>query len=204
MTSPHRPDERKVPGDERVQRPMRPLSHYEIFGPFELPLAAADGALDISPRAPERFWAEVNGRESGLGEAYGCFVFSVRGHNWRQELPWYVGRAERRPFLASCLDEARTAIYSEVLAQVPHVAACLHLISRMTPGGRFSKLPPDAHGEIGFIESLLVGAALGRNSRLSLDQEQARTPALSIPGLLNPQKQRLTIDARALRSVLGL
>ena len=71
------------------------------------------------------------------------------------------------------------------------------LISRMTPGGRFSKLPPGAYGEIGFVESLLVGAALGRNSRISFDLDQAGASALSIPG--PAQSAEATADHRCAR-----
>jgi hypothetical protein len=210
MITPNRPNGRSVLGEadtpaRRVPpRPQRSLSRYEIFGPFELPLGTGTAVLDASPRALERFWGEVNGRESGLAEACGCFVFSVRGHNWRHELPWYVGGAHRQSFFSSCLDQSRIAIYTEVLARVPHASAYLHLLSRMTPTGRFSRPAQGLQREIGFVESLLIGTALACNSRLSFDADQDQAGPLSIPGLLNPQSQRLTIDARALRSVLGL
>lgn len=207
MNHPDRPNGRPTPqtGEDApagAERARRQPGQYEIFGPFELPLRASDAALEVSPQAHKRFWSEINERETGLGEAYGCYVFSVRGRGWRHELPWYVGRADRRPFQASCLAPARLALYAEILEQVPHAGASLYLLSRMTRTGRFSKPPPGTLPEIGFVQSLLAGAALGHNSRLRLDPGQAG--ALSIPGLLAPQGWRLTIDARALRSVLGL
>ena len=185
------------------QQPMRPMSCYEIFGPFELPLLPVGAVLDVSQAALERFWAAVNGREGGLAEAYGCFVFSVRGRNWRNELPWYVGRADRKPFLATCLDQTHLAAYAAVLAEIQHGSAYLHLVSLMTSAGRFGRLGRGTQQEIGFVESLLTGAALGRNPRLGFSQELIPSCTVSIPGLLSPQNARLTIDARALRLVLG-
>jgi hypothetical protein len=178
-----------------------PAGRFEIFGPFDLPLTGA-GRLDLSPAARERFWMDVEGRESGLGSASGCFVFSVR--NGRQTLPWYVGRAESRPFTEHCLSDACLPIYARALEGLQPFCAHLHLLAKLTPTGHPSRAVRHAHAEIAFIERVLIDLALTRNPQLMNYSDDELPRSLCIPGLLNPQDAPLTIDARALRSILGL
>lgn len=185
------------PGHGGTRR-QRLISRYEVFGPFELP------SVDLTADAPPDhggFWKDVESRKSGLAAAYGCFVLSLRN---RGELPWYVGRADRKPFSAVCLDQEHLAAYGEILARVPHTAAYLHLVCRITPSGRFSRPTLFTRREIAFIEGLVSNIALARNPRLRVDEQPLLAHSLSIPGLLSTQNMRLTLDERALRAVLGL
>jgi hypothetical protein len=197
MGAPCPPDWQQATPDAAPRR-SRLLSRYEVFGPFELPAGTVDGD------AGQAFWHEVDGRRAGLSEAYGCFVLSVRSRGARSELPWYVGRADRRPFRATCLDPQRQAIYAEVLRRLPRIAAYLHLVCRVTPGGRFSRPTLFTRREIAFIEGLIGHVAQNRNPRLRVDEQQLLAHSLAIPGLLGSHNVRLTLDERALRAVLGL
>ncbi|MGH8444650.1 MAG: hypothetical protein ACREVL_05245 [Solimonas sp.] len=195
--APHRP---RQPGGV-AHAAASGLGRFEIFGPFDLPLTVA-GRLDLSSAARTRFWMEVEGRESGLGSACGCFVFSVR--NGRQTLPWYVGRAESQPFADHCLGDACLPIYARALEGLQPYCAHLHLLAKLTPTGHPSRAARHAHAEIAFIERVLIDLALTRNPQLMNYSDDELPRSLCIPGLLNPQDAPLTIDARALRSILGL
>ncbi|WP_026353068.1 hypothetical protein [Solimonas variicoloris] len=170
---------------------------FAVFGPFELPLAA-DGGFDATPAARRRVLADIAGREDGLAAACGCFVFSLRGR--AAALPWYVGRADGGSFAEVCLSDACLRIYAQAQACMPCLDAHLHLLGRLDCGG----LPASGTGaEIACVEQALIRLARARNPALLNADGEAPLPAPAAT-LLRPLYAPRTIDARALRAVLGL
>ena len=169
---------------------------YEVFGPFELP--RTDGnLLDCQPESKKAFWAEVNGSNPGLSEACGCYVVSV---HWVVQ---YVGLARRQSFEGECFQPHKAVLYSKAM-QTRKSPWRLHLLARMTPGGRFAK-PSPTHSDIVDLERLLIAYAIERNEDLLNKKDTGFFRDAVVPGIINsPRGEARAAAVQSLKQVLGL
>jgi hypothetical protein len=142
------------------------------------------------------FWKSVEADRRGLSEACGCYVFVIRGR------AWYVGRAERQSFKHECFSLHKILQYNDALHSVAGPPSLI-LLAKTTPGRRFAK-PARHHGDVCFLESLLIGSALRRNQRLQNIKGTRLLREMRVPGVLNTgQGQGRSAIVQQLRKALG-
>lgn len=152
---------------------------FEIYGKFPI---ARNGRLVSRTRADKRdFWAAVEGAESGLSGACGCYVFVIRNR------AWYIGMAEKQPFKQECFALHKITQYNEALAQVNGKPTLL-LLPKLTPGGRFASPSSRGYADIRLLENLLIGSALSRNKDLRNVKNTRLLRGMNVPGFLNSRQ----------------
>lgn len=151
--------------------------HYDIYGPFELPLAKP-GRLARLPADRREFWDELEEEYSGLAGACGCYLVSVRNRIW------YVGMAGKQEFRRECFTPDKILKINDAMDQGSG-RAFLTLIARQTNGGRFSKPSGNGYRDVRDLELLLIGAALERNPALLNKGATKVLREMVVPGFIN-------------------
>lgn len=170
---------------------------FAVYGGFEI--SRKDNRHGMFDKD---FWKSVSEEEEGLPEACGCYLFALRnGHNF---MTWYVGKTERRTFESECFQATKINYYNDVLVDHNGKPA-LFLLPRLTPSGRkFSKPTTTGYRDIDFLETLLIGMALKRNSNLMNIQKTKLLREMRVPGVINSPQARPTRPVSNLRNALGL
>ncbi len=170
---------------------------YTVHGPFLLP---RDGDNLLTRDAGEKadFWREVDDSETGLSDAVGTYLISVRN------VVWYVGLAEKQPFRKECFAPHKmTKIDSAIRKGVGNVF--IHLIAKRTPTGRFAAPGTNGHNDVQFLENSLIGMGLERNPDLLNKSDTAILRDIEVPGLFNsPAYSGKLKSVQALRKILGI
>ena len=170
--------------------------NFEIHGPFDI--QRNGNLIDKSPQAKKIFWASVEEAEPGLPNAVGCYVFCVG------KKPWYVGLAEKQNFASECFQPHKLNAFNYALDKIQGKPTLL-LISMLTPVGRFAKPRANGHKAIKFLEDILIGMAITRNSDLENIRGTKFLKEMIVPGLLNtPQGKAKKSSVQFLKSVLGV
>jgi hypothetical protein len=172
------------------------IMHYNIYGGYEL------------PRTNKRvgnfnkgFWSAVNNQREGLSKACGCYVFALRnGDNIK---PWYVGKAEKQCFADECFSPHKQNIFNKVLLE-KNGTPLLYFIARLTPSDRLCKPTLWKYEDVRFLETLLIGTALGENPELANTRKTKHLRTLHVPGIINSRQASPTLPVRELRNALGL
>src|SRR5580658_6869980 len=128
-------DQSADPHSERTMKTRRSetrkIYRFEPYGPFLLPLETQSV---LAERELSGFWSAVDEQVPGLPSAVGCYIFSIgiRG----RELPWYVGKTERRNFRFETTQPHKLRHYEAALRKY-RGKPLLYLIPRITDGGSF-------------------------------------------------------------------
>jgi hypothetical protein len=176
---------------------------FKVYGPFKIP-RDANGRIPTKAQQRKTFWDEVEGTESGLSSACGCYVFTIKPSGGGRK-PWYVGMTGTRQlgFRGECFGLHQLALYNDARAGMSRGTPELFLIAKLTQGrGVFAKPGVVARTDLEAIEKVLIGMAFARNRKLLNVRGTKLLKAAEIPGVLNsPAGNRLS--AQALRNVLG-
>lgn len=169
---------------------------FAVFGPFSV---ERNGKLVSRDKADKRtFWESVDAKEQGLSQACGCYVFVIRNR------AWYVGLAERQSFQRECFSAHKMLQYNEALQAVTGRPSLI-LIAKITPGNRFAKPSRRGHDGIRLLETLLIGSALGRNTRLQNVKGTKLLREMKVPGVLNTGRGQGRAKAvQSLKEALGV
>ena len=150
----------------------------------------------------KEFWARVEQQEQGLSRACGCYVFALQ--NGENINAWYVGKTEKSSFQKECFQATKLMYYNEVL-DAHNGTPRLFLIARLTPTtGKFSKSSTNGYNDIDYLESMLIGMALEKNSHLQNVKKTKFLRELVVPGVINTQPGRSTDAILGLKNALGL
>lgn len=173
---------------------------FEIFGPFYYSKKKTNGLVDWSNEAKQKFWETV--KEDACKEllgACGCYVVATVGSNGAR--PYYVGLTAKRTFKAECeAAHVRNHINEGIAGK--RLRACLYLIARKTPGGRFTKPSKRGFDDVEFLEQFLIGLAIDRNPILANRKKTKYLKNLSVRGFLNGEKGQPTRPARSFRKLM--
>lgn len=173
---------------------------FETFGPFDLEPVTGGRAIGNSS-LHAAFWEQVEAREAGLPESYGCFLVSSLKRG--KSVPWYVGVANNAPFSASCFSRSINRIYASVRRIDAGATFFLHLIALSPPGERCVKPDNDGISDIKAMEAFLVSLSMNRNPAL-LNQGLEKFRSHASAGELVQVRLKPTIDHRAFRHILGI
>lgn len=173
---------------------------FETFGPFDIEPVTA-GRIAYSGDRHAAFWGQVEAREEGLPQAYGCFLVSSLKRG--KSVPWYVGVASHAPFGDSCFTRSISRTYMSVRRMDAGATFFLHLIA-LRPLGP-GRMKPDINGlaDIRAMEAFLVSLAMNRNPAL-LNQGLEKFRSHASAGELVQARLKPTIDHRAFRHILGI
>ena len=149
--------------------------YFYPYGPFEI----IRDKLCISENKDDKseFWQNVEEKAAGLSDACGCYIFTI--HN----KVWYVGRTKKQDFKGECFTNHKLKNYNKALTQHKGKPR-LMLIARCTDADRFSQ-PSDRHGDIGFLEKMLIGLGLKRNPDLLNIKDTKLLREMIVPGVIN-------------------
>lgn len=162
--------------------------HYSIHGPFEIE-RQHNGLVGRSNKERKTFWDKVRQEDSSLPTGCGCYLFAVRAAKGIK--PWYVGVAEKQPFETECFSSHKLTIYNDVLAKRKGTPI-LFLIAKRTKKNKLSSPSKKRHPSSKFLESMLIGVALDKNSKLMNIQKTKFMREMSVPCLINSPKRRPT------------
>jgi hypothetical protein len=169
---------------------------FDAYGPFEI-ARKTKTSVARDKTVIRTFWDDIDAEHEGLSGACGCYVFVIRGR------AWYVGLAKRQDFKHECFSAHKLLQYNDALQQVSGPPSLL-LLAKTTPKGRFAK-PGNGHPDVSFLETLLIGSALGRNPRLQNIKGTKLLKEMRVPGVLNTgQGQARSVVVQELKKALGI
>lgn len=176
---------------------------FEICGPFEI--KKSNHRVDKS-HLPD-FWKSVNESHPSfsdpqLSDACGCYLFALRAGGGY--MPWYVGQVGKRSFVQECFDYHKRDIYDDVISSKKGTPV-LFLIAKLTNSNKkFVKPGKSSHRDIEYLETLLIGSALKKNSELMNIKKTDCAKNMIVPGVVNtPRGAGRKKAVRELRKTLG-
>ena len=171
------------------------------FFPYKaIDMPRKNGQIDRNNNSLSKFWLKVNEMDSGLSEAVGCYIFSIRAG--RGLLPWYVGLAEKQTFRKECFASHKLLNYNDAL-NGRKGTPILTLIAKYTGTERFSKPSKNGYSDIRFLENILIGICIRRNPNLLNIKKTKLLKEMIVPGLLNNPPGRDLAEVKEFRSVIG-
>ncbi len=172
---------------------------YTVHGPFEIH-KQKNGLVDRSSQAKNEFWDRAREEDGSLPSACGCYLFAVRAAKGIR--PWYVGLAERQSFEGECFSSHKLTIYNDVLADRKGTPL-LFLVAKRTTGNKFSRPSKKRHRSSRFLESMLIGIVLDKNSRLMNIQKTKFLKEMSVPQVINSPQRRPTGPESKFKKTIG-
>ena len=169
------------------------------FGPFDVP-RSEKGLIPTDNTSLKQFWADVDEVYAGVSQAVGCYIFSIRAG--RGMLPWYVGLAEKQKFAKECFTPHKLVQYNEAIVG-RRGTPVLTFLAKQTPAVKFSKPSSNGHRDIQFLETMLIGLALRRNSDLANAKDTKFMREMVVHGILNTPRGRRVQAVADLASLMG-
>lgn len=172
---------------------------YEIFGPRIV--SKDSNHIYMDGDTIGMFWESVEERYPGLSGACGCYVFGVRAA--KGALPWYVGLAEKQSFRSECFTADKIAKYNLALRDRQRGTPILFFYAKVTATGRFARVSGNGAKDIQFLEKMLIGVALQRNSGLVNARDTKLLTEMVVPGYLNTKQGRMRFGAQDAKMLMG-
>ncbi len=172
---------------------------FDIYGPYELERMRG-GLIASTADARRQYWERIDGEIPGLSGACGCYVFGIQAS--RGTLPWYVGKAEKQSFSKECFSAHKINHFNSATVG-RRGKPVLFLLPKVAQTGKFLKPTTSVRKAIPELESLLIGMAVARNSRLLNTKGTRMLRELKVEGLINSDRKAQGGAAGALRKTLG-
>lgn len=173
--------------------------NFEIHGPFDIP-RLGNGLIARKGEQRDQFWDTVDDALDGLSDGCGCYVFALRN---RGILPWYVGKAERQCFYDEVFQPQKLNYYDDVVASTKGTPV-MFFLPKTTAKDKLAKPSRTEYPSVAFLENMLIGLALSRNSELCNVKGTRFLRDMKLPGLLTPVRGRRSSAVTQLREALGI
>ena len=134
---------------------------YTIHGPFEIKRQGK--TVNHLATELKKFWSEIDEQFEGLSFACGCYLFALKAG--KGSTPWYVGKAEKQSFSKEVFNSHKVQYYNDIIANQKG-KPIIFILAKRTRKKKFVKPSKNGHSDIDFLETLLIGAALGKNRDL--------------------------------------
>lgn len=174
---------------------------YEVHGPYELPKDKDKNSrdfIDFEKEAINNFWETIEKEAKGLKNACGCYIFTVN------DIPYYVGKAEKQSFADECFSSHKKEHYRKATKKVQRGKPCLYFITKITKArGAFAKPSKNHHKDIDFLEKFFMALALEKNPNLTNEKHTRFIKNIIVPGFLNTKPGQPKGAHQKLKKVLG-
>ena len=170
---------------------------FDVAGPFEITRYGTKKNITKESRADLR--AQLEEWEEGLSESCGCYIFAKRAGGGI--IPWYVGKACRRPIFKEALNADNITKYNTILDNKGR--PLLFVIPARTPTGKLRKRPEEGGlPSIDFLERWLISTALVKNPDLINNKETKFLRGLHVVGIFNTRQGESTSASQELSRTL--
>jgi hypothetical protein len=173
---------------------------FAVYGGFELPKSFCKH-VQIDKKDKKSFWDGVERTQTNLSAACGCYIFAMQFVGNIEA--WYVGKTEKQTFKNECFELQKKVIYNDIM-QNHAGTGLIYLIPKLTNAEKFSKPRQNGHYDIEFLETMLIGIALKRNSELANNKKTKLLKEMVVPGVLNTPPGGPALPVRDLKNALGL
>jgi len=172
--------------------------NFDVAGPFKLSRHGTKKL--ITDQSLTELKAELEGWDSGLSKACGCYVFAI--HTPKGYTPYYVGQASKRSIAAEALNASNREKYDKACSESKG-SPSIFLLPKLTPNGRYKK-KGRVSATIDFLERWLIAAALDKNQGLINTKETRFLRKISVTGIFNAKKGKPTKASQQLKKTLGM
>jgi hypothetical protein len=170
---------------------------FDVAGPFEI--SRYGKKRNITKESLTDLKEQLEDCEEGLSDSCGCYIFAKRAGGGI--IPWYVGRACRRPMLKEALSADNITKYNTVLDDKG--TPLLFVIPARTPTGKLRKRPESSGlPSIMFLERWLIATALDKNPDLINNKETKFLRGLHVVGIFNAKQGESTLSSQELTKAL--
>jgi hypothetical protein len=170
--------------------------NFDVAGPFKLTRHGTKKL--ITDQSLTELKAELEGRDSGLSKACGCYVFAI--HTPKGYTPYYVGQASKQSIVGEALNPSNREKYNKACSESKG-SPTIFLLPKLTPKGRYKK-KGRVSATIDFLEGWLIAAALQKNRELINTKETRFLREISVAGIFNPKKGKPQKASRELKKAL--
>jgi len=160
--------------------------NFKIFGPFTIPTRSiSNRSRWLEDGNIRHFWDLLQEENMDLFKACGCYIFAIK--NGKSTKPFYVGKSQKLDFKSEVFTAHKKSIYKEVIPR-ERGTPVMFFIARTTANGKFSK-PSNNHKDIDFLETLLIGDAIRKNSDLCNIKKTKMLVNLKVDSYFNSKKK---------------
>lgn len=171
--------------------------HFDVAGPFTV--SRHGKKKNITKESLSNLKEQMEDWEEGLSDSCGCYMFAKSAGGGI--IPWYVGKACRRPMLHEALNSDNITKYNKVLDDKG--MPLLFIIPERTPTGKLRKRPKSSGlPSITFLERWLIATALCKNPDLINNRETKFLRGLHVVGILNAKKGESTKASQKFKKAL--
>ena len=137
-----------------------------------------------------KFWESVDDKHEDLSGARGCYIFATK----RKEnfTPWYVGKTEKQTF------KKRVLSHQRVLDKLEKNRVIYLFLLRASASSKKKSR------SISYLESILIGMALGQNRQLCNVSVARMLKKMTVPGVINSGPGPRSEAVKKLTNTLGL
>jgi hypothetical protein len=171
--------------------------NFDVCGGFEI--ARKPNRHGVFDKA---FWDQVRMYDASLPDACGCYIFAMK--NGSNIVAWYVGKTEKNRFQNECFQATKINYYNDVLASRNGTPLLFFLPRKTGSGKQFSKPTKVGYRDIEFLETMLIGIALERNSALMNVKKTKLLREMHVPGIINSSIGHPSTAVADLRNALGV
>ncbi len=172
---------------------------FQPYGPFEMPVDSQHPAV-LDKGQLKQFWTAIEALHPGLSEAIGCYIYGIRSKS--SELPWYVGKTEKRTFKFEAVQSSKLVYYENALRTQPGTPM-LYLLPRLTDAGSFRTAWKSGSSSVDRLEGMLIATALSRNPKLLNRLKMKHLTQTEVPGYINEPPGPRSKEAKKLAALLG-
>ena len=167
---------------------------------FEIP-KKDNGLVANGKESMSSFWELVEEEKEGLSSAIGVYIFSIRAG--KGNVPWYVGKAEKRGFCQECFQHHKLTHYNNCIAGRKGTAL-LTLIPKFTQNDYCVKPNGASHSDISTLEKMLIGTCIQKNVLLANIRDTKLHKEMVLPGYVNTPQGGLASSVKEFKQLIGV
>jgi hypothetical protein len=171
---------------------------FKIVGPFKLQ-KGQNGLPKFDLISIRAFWNSVSKRDPNLANACGCYIYANKAGLGSK--PWYVGKAVSQSLCHEVFAPHKRSIYQSASANKKGTPQ-LFFIALQTRSGRYARPNKNFNTQISFLETLLIGASIDKNSKLLNIQKTKFLKEMVVPGFFNSPKRRKSNNEKNFASMI--
>ena len=147
------------------------------------------------------FWSQAEDIAEGLSQAIGVYIFSIRAG--KGNLPWYIGKAEKRGFIQECFQHHKLTHYNNSIANRKGTPL-LTLVPKFTQNEHLAQPNGSSHADISTLEKILIGTCIQKNSELTNIRDTKFHHEMILPGYVNTPPGGVSNSVKEFKHLIGV